>query len=275
MDSLQKPPRCRSTGLWGHYCFCLFTPSFIRRSPSLVDGNPDARADAKRASPLRSPRLGKMSSIESWKSLRSQLLMSRYDAHGSVEPPSEVNKTARIGPESLTKTKAENTEREQEKKWPLWIPKIDSSLYPQLCKPAREREEGGEWWWWKGGGGGGGALRCGHLQLFGLDVGEKRRPLIGCCRDAAADRRCRSRAAEAIGGRRRGSSLSESSLSEVLKQPSACVEAAAAEAEEAALLHEDSRRILWISCSRPSQHCRQMCSVLLHTVQLNTEIVLP
>lgn len=34
------------------------------------------------------------------------------------------------------------------------------------------------------------------------------------------------------------------SLSEVLKQPSACVDAAAAEAEEAALLHEDSRRIL-------------------------------
>lgn len=41
--------------------------------------------------------------------------MSRYDAHGSVEPPSEVNKTARIGPKNLTKTKAEKTEREEEK----------------------------------------------------------------------------------------------------------------------------------------------------------------
>lgn len=67
-------------------------------------------------------------------------------------------------------------------------------------------------------------LWCGHLQLFGLDAGEKRRPLIGCCRDAAAAaaRRCRSRVAEAI-GRRRGSSLSESSLSEVLNRATRCV----------------------------------------------------
>lgn len=40
--------------------------------------------------------------------------------------------------ETLIKTKAESIER---KKCPLWIPKIECSLYHQLYKPAREGRE--------------------------------------------------------------------------------------------------------------------------------------
>lgn len=39
---------------------------------------------------------------------------------------------------TLIKTKAESIER---KKCPLWIPKIECSLYHQLYKPAREGRE--------------------------------------------------------------------------------------------------------------------------------------
>lgn len=44
-------------------------------------------------------------------------------------------------------------------------------LIPSANLPEREREPS-RW--------------CGHRQFLGLDVGEKRRLLIGCCRDAAA-----------------------------------------------------------------------------------------
>lgn len=74
--------------------------------------------------------------------------------------------------------------------------------------------------------------------IRGLDAGEERRALIGCCRDAAAaavDRRCLSRAAEAIGGRRCGLQPLQPirrearvSLSEVLNQTGAGVKKAAA-----------------------------------------------
>lgn len=47
-------------------------------------------------------------------------------------------------------------------------------LIPSVKQQSKERARRGE------------RERCGHQHLFGLDVGEKRRSLIGCCPDAAA-----------------------------------------------------------------------------------------
>lgn len=130
---------------------------------------------------------GKMSSIENRK--RSRLLMSRYNTDSSDKPPSDINKTTRIGSKNLNQHNG--GEYQERKKWLLWLPKIDGSLYPQLCKPAREREtrcfDAGicsySGWMWE---------RNGAFSLAdALDAAA-----------AAADRRCRSRATEAIGRRR-------------------------------------------------------------------------
>lgn len=47
-------------------------------------------------------------------------------------------------------------------------------LIPSVKQQSKERARQGE------------RERCGHQHLFGLDVREKRRSLIGCCLDAAA-----------------------------------------------------------------------------------------
>lgn len=136
---------------------------------------------------------------------------------------------------TLIKTKAESIER---KECPLWIPKIECSLYHQLYKPAGE---------------GGGETRrfdAGICTCSCWIWEEGRRPVIGYCQDAArataAHRRCKPRR----WGHWRApprSSLLESSLSEVLNQSNMCRCRCCCWGGRR---WRSTRRILWIICSR-------------------------